>query len=624
MDGQIGYGPFSAERLYPGSIDAPGLPGLTFEATRDPATGDTTIHEQDPIVVCPTDTYPPTATSCPRFDPAGVQLDRTITTTDGGRQILISDTWRSTDGHAHTVAAQYTQQIAAADNTPPASSTPVGLNLPWLGGGYRTFTTDTTFPGPTTTPATTPASVFVRDHNTVADGDRRFPRGAISLDPAPHTVRWADNKRVVLNYDAITVPAGGGTQVRQAFVIGTTEAEIAAKAAAQRDQINPYRPDALIRRHHTSRFAGDQVYNTSGTQQTAKGHIRRHHRTVTFDVQVQNDGTTTDTLLLQGHRPGRGFTVHYYAGTHGHTNITTAVRRGSYQLPQPDPRPGRDPADRGQDQTTHPPPRDHNGAADRPLGSRPHPQRHHQGQGPGGPVTWRRTAIFALALAGAGLPAVALSSPAQAAITTSHISAPVDGSRYLVTDDQPVTSVIVTGTSSGAAGDLLDLRCYFNSVRWTTVQHNVPVAADGSFATLMPTDGPFGTCILRAVPAGLPGGSNLSLFTGPRVTGEKVQSIRVDGTGPNAGKVYEYLVWFQGVHGLNANFSATGGGVVDSRLLYDDGTSSDYLWGRIGSLANPQAEAERAPVRVDGQIGYGPSSAAHLYIGSLDARGCRG
>ena len=71
VDGQIGYGPSSAERLYPGSIDAPGLPGLTFEATRDPATGDTTIHEQDPIVVCPTDTYPPTATSCPRFTRPG-------------------------------------------------------------------------------------------------------------------------------------------------------------------------------------------------------------------------------------------------------------------------------------------------------------------------------------------------------------------------------------------------------------------------------------------------------------------------------------------------------------------------------------------------------------------------
>ena len=328
VDGKVGFGPRTAGLAYPDSLDAPGLPGLTFEATRDPVTGDTTIHEQDPIVVCPTETYPPTPASCPRFDPAGVQLDRTITTTDGGRQILISDTWRSTDGRAHTVAAQYAQTILAADNTPPVSSTPVGLNLPWLGGGYRTFTTDTTFPGP----ATTPASVFVRDHNTVADGDRRFPRGAISLDPAPHTVRWDTNKHVVLNYDAITVPAGGGTQVRQAFVIGTTEAEIAAKAAAQRDQINPYRPDALIRRHHTSRFAGDQVYNTSGAQQTAKGHTKRRHHTVTFDVQVQNDGTTTDTLLLQGHRPGRGFTVHYYAGTHGRTNITTAVRRGSYQL----------------------------------------------------------------------------------------------------------------------------------------------------------------------------------------------------------------------------------------------------------------------------------------------------
>ena len=196
----------------------------------------------------------------------------------------------------------------------------------------------------------------------------------------------------------------------------------------------------------------------------------------------------------------------------------------------------------------------------------------------------RRAAILALGLAGAGLPAVALSAPAQAAVLVSHVSSPVDGSHYLVTDDQPVTSVIVTGTSSGAAGDLLDLRCYTNPVEYALLQRNVPVAADGSFATVMNTDRPFGTCILRAVPAGLPGGSNLSNFTGPQLTGEIVRSLRVGGTGPDAAKIYDYQVRLQGAHGLNQYFSATDGGVDASRLLYDDGTSSTYLWG-FGRLA---------------------------------------
>jgi hypothetical protein len=328
IDGQIGYGPFSAAFLYAGSIDTPGLPALTYDATRDPATGDTVIHEHDPIVVCPTDTYPPTAESCPHFDPTGVQLDRTIVTSDDGARILVSDAWRSTDGRAHTVAVQYSHTLAAADNTPPASDTPVGLDLPWLGGGYRRFATATAFPGP----GRVPASMLVRDNDSAADGDRRFPRGAISVDVAPARVRWATNKQVVFDYDAIAVPAGGFSQpIRQAFVMGTSEAEVASAAAAQRDQINPYRPDALIRRAGARHYVGGDVLDGTGARQTVTRRVRRGHGT-SFVVRVENDGSVPDSYAIKGVRSGHGVSVRYFAGARGHKEITRAVRRGRYRL----------------------------------------------------------------------------------------------------------------------------------------------------------------------------------------------------------------------------------------------------------------------------------------------------
>ncbi len=328
VDGHIGYGPFSAEQLYPGSFDVPGLPGLAYDASRDPATGDTTIHEHDPIVVCPTDTYPPTLESCPRFDSAGVQLDRTILTSDDGLRILVSDAWVSTDGRAHTVAAQYAETIDASDNTPPASSTPLGLNLTWLGGGYRTFTTGTAFAGP----GQVPASILVRDHNNAADGDRRFPRGAISVDVAPQRVHWATSKRAELDYEAIAVPAGGSRVIQQALVIGTTEAEIATKAAAQRDRINPYRPDALIRRAGARHYVGGNVLDATGARQTVTRRVRRGHR-VSFLVRVENDGSVLDGYAIKGARSGHGVSVRYFAGARGRKEITRAVRRGRYRLP---------------------------------------------------------------------------------------------------------------------------------------------------------------------------------------------------------------------------------------------------------------------------------------------------
>ena len=183
----------------------------------------------------------------------------------------------------------------------------------------------------------------------------------------------------------------------------------------------------------------------------------------------------------------------------------------------------------------------------------------------------RRSVAVLAAILGVGVAA-----PAQAAVTASEITSPADGARWVITDAQPATDVVVTGTSDGTVGDTVDIRCYWHADAWEHVPDplvSVAVAADGSFSATLGTDDMYGTCILRAVPHDLPATSDASLFTGPRVTTEWNTSSRV-ASGPNAGKVFDFFVLFQGENAVNDYTSATGCGLCDSRLQYASGYSS--------------------------------------------------
>jgi hypothetical protein len=229
VDGRNAYGPGSANALFP---DNPGLPQLTYDASRDPATGNTTIHETDPIVVCPSETpFPPDAGACPRFDSAGVRLERTFFTDDGGRQVHITDRWRSTDGAAHTLSLHYDQWVWGRD--PDGAEVPVGLKLPWI-DGFQTFTSDTVFPGP----GPGAGSIFVRANNDAADGSETFPVGAVSFDVAPNAVRRSSGQNFTLRDESFSVPAGGAAVIRQDFVMGLRQADVDAKAAANADRFS--------------------------------------------------------------------------------------------------------------------------------------------------------------------------------------------------------------------------------------------------------------------------------------------------------------------------------------------------------------------------------------------------
>jgi len=325
VDGRNAYGPPSARARFQ---DNPGLPQLTFSVSRNGTTGVTTIRETSPIVVCPAGApFPPTGPTCPQFNSAGVRLERTIVTNDGGRQVHITDVWRSTDGKPHTISAHYYQEVQASEG--PAGSqvdTLVGLKLPWL-GGFQTFTGDATYPGP----AKLANTILVRDSNTAPDGDTALPRGAITFDFPLGQIHRTFNDTFTMNGASFTVAAGGVRVVRQSFVMGTTDAEVAAKAAANAVRLNPYRTDALIKKLGASTYVGNGIYNTTGAGQAVTARTKRT-RTATFLITVQNDGTQPTSFRIKGAGGKTGFGVQYFKGAAGTQPITFAVTRGTYLL----------------------------------------------------------------------------------------------------------------------------------------------------------------------------------------------------------------------------------------------------------------------------------------------------
>ena len=89
-----------------------------------------------------------------------------------------------------------------------------------------------------------------------------------------------------------------------------------------------FRPDARVR-VGTKSFIGNNVYNTTGANQTIQVSLRRGV-SKTFTVRVGNDGNTADNWSIAEARSNvTGFTRTW---THGGSNVTSAVSGGTFSL----------------------------------------------------------------------------------------------------------------------------------------------------------------------------------------------------------------------------------------------------------------------------------------------------
>ena len=80
-------------------------------------------------------------------------------------------------------------------------------------------------------------------------------------------------------------------------------------------------------------WKGVGVFNTTGLGQVAKADFQQNccDETHTFSVSIRNDGNTSDRFKVHATGSGlTGWTVTYFRGT---TNVTNAVRAGTFQTP---------------------------------------------------------------------------------------------------------------------------------------------------------------------------------------------------------------------------------------------------------------------------------------------------
>jgi hypothetical protein len=238
VDSTDSYVPSAAhdvERVVENGV-LPGLPALTLNKSFNEATHQLTIHEEDPVVKCmPGGTYPPTKASCTSFASTGVTLLRTWETTNEDHVASMTETWRSSDGHAHAVNARYYTEM-------------------WNGevGGAFQFPGEAAFApiskGETKTLPAGPAAILYKIKPSLPEaGDGEHPQGAIVYDVAPNeplaVTRGSNEAKTLESVMEVpyqrTVPAGGSITMRMAFIQAFGLPEVRSLAAAALASYNP-------------------------------------------------------------------------------------------------------------------------------------------------------------------------------------------------------------------------------------------------------------------------------------------------------------------------------------------------------------------------------------------------
>lgn len=241
IDGRNAYDPAAAQGLFtsgsPISQNLNGFPATLGDGLDwDPATGMISSDATDPYVECngPNEEKP-TPASCPGFVNSGVELQRSITTSDGGLVVAMTDTWSSTDGKAHALDLLYDDAIGLVTNPPDGEP---GYEFP----GQSTFSpyaAGNTLPGP----GTAPGSILVHTNVAAADGDPNEAVGALTFGTAPSEFAFTANDDFE-EHNVLVVPAGGSTTLSYVYSVGYTLADVTGLALAAQDRFEP--PSVVI------------------------------------------------------------------------------------------------------------------------------------------------------------------------------------------------------------------------------------------------------------------------------------------------------------------------------------------------------------------------------------------
>jgi hypothetical protein len=209
--------PFTNSPCCPEDMNVVGLPNLTRSWSVDPATGNVTIQETDPIV---------------RYDEAsgiyltaGVQLQRMITSDANGLRFTITDHWSSTDGKSHAIKVGY------EDDFRNMSGDDAGFRFPWdpANSVYASHS-----PGDVIAAPPWSVTYFVRRGTSLADDDPANIHGAVTLSSPPDRIVFSGTRSLQTQYIR-TIPATGTLDLTFIYADGFSDAQTSALVLAQQD-----------------------------------------------------------------------------------------------------------------------------------------------------------------------------------------------------------------------------------------------------------------------------------------------------------------------------------------------------------------------------------------------------
>ncbi len=291
VDGHPAYTPWGSLSAWAvsnsGSSDVPGIQGVTVDAAVDAASGDLTIHETTPLVVCSPspDTYPATSDSCSSFADAGIVLHRTIVQDRDGKVATVRDAWSSTNGAAHQLDIEYETDFASASAV---------FQLGWnRAAGFTAYTPGTSAPVPTGSPV----SIYQVD-SSVAPTDPTYAVGAVTLSDPPDGLVFTRGTTMGANAMVISyrrsVPASGVLQLDSAYSQAATVGAVQSLASAEEDALGAPALDI------TSPKDGATIAAASVTV-TGTAHDSGGIASLTVDghaVKVNDNGSWSTTVSL--------------------------------------------------------------------------------------------------------------------------------------------------------------------------------------------------------------------------------------------------------------------------------------------------------------------------------------
>jgi hypothetical protein len=283
IDGKNAYDSYQAAEAFSGADTTPGFPALSSSYAKS-SPGNAAINESEPLVSCPGGAWPATSGNCGSgtagWQSDGVSFSRSISQTDNGELVGVTDTYSSTDGAAHSIDLEYFNEAEEYDDD-------VVWNVPGT-GGYSWYANG----DQPSLPAKTNGAIYIKDPYYPDSSGEDGP-GALVYTSQPNFIRFGDYYYMELDYQR-TVPAGGSVSITQYYATASTQGELNRVANTVLDPLN--KPTVSITSPTANSFTTANSVQVSGTASANEGLSLKVNGQA---VQVNPDGTWSATVALR-------------------------------------------------------------------------------------------------------------------------------------------------------------------------------------------------------------------------------------------------------------------------------------------------------------------------------------